>query len=75
MVHLRLQVLTNTYHKAMKVVKENGRLLLYRVLPNKKLVKTVSGILFFNILPILNVILVNLSPWQSKFLLCKNLLW
>lgn len=58
----------------MKVVKENGRLLLYRVLPNKKLVKTVGGNFFFYILPILNVILVNLSPWQPKFLLCRNLL-
>lgn len=47
MMDPRLQVLTNTYHKAMKVVKENGRLLLYRVLPNMKLVKTVSGIFFF----------------------------
>lgn len=75
MMDPRLQVLTNTYHKAMKVVKENGRLLLYRVLPNMKLVKTVSGIFFLNMLQILNVILVNLSPWQSKFLLCKNLLW
>lgn len=31
-------------------------------------------VFLFYILPILNVIPVNLSPWQPKFLLCRNLL-